>query len=140
MKFRCAGITDSMNDAPGKIALDVFFQGCSLRCKGCQNPDLQDLNGGFDLDTNEVIEHLKKHKNFYQALVFVGGEPLEQVDALFDLASRSGLYSVLYTGWLYKEIPSEIRLIMDMIIDGPYIEKLKTSGFPASENQRVYYK
>jgi anaerobic ribonucleoside-triphosphate reductase activating protein len=140
MKFRCAGITDSMNDAPGKIALDVFFQGCSLGCKGCQNPELQDPNGGFDLDTDEIIDHLEQHKDFYQALVFLGGEPLEQIDALFNLASRSGLYNVLYTGWLHEEIPLDIRMVMNMIIDGPYIEELKTDGFPSSENQRIYLK
>jgi len=140
MKFKCAGITDSVNDAPGKIGLDVFFQGCSLECKGCQNPELQDPNGGFDLDTDEIIDHLEQHKDFYQALVFLGGEPLEQIDALFGLASRSGLYNVLYTGWLHEEIPLDIRKVMNMIIDGPYIEELKTGRFPASENQRIYLK
>jgi anaerobic ribonucleoside-triphosphate reductase activating protein len=141
MKFKCAGITDSMNDAPGKIGLDVFFQGCSLKCPGCQNPDLQDPNGGFEIDTDEIINHLNQHRDFYQALVFLGGESLEQDKAVLDLASRSrsGLYNVLYTGWLYEKIPLKIKSVMDMIIDGPYIEELKTNGFPASENQRIYY-
>jgi len=129
-----------MNDAPGKVALDVFFQGCSLGCKGCQNPELQDPNGEFDLDTDEIIDHLEQHKDFYQALVFLGGEPLEQIEAVLDLSLRSSSYNILYTGWLYKKIPSEIRSIMNMIVDGPYIEELKTGGFPASENQRIYYK
>lgn len=41
MIFRCAGISDSTNDGIG-MALDIFFQGCSLKCKGCQNPELQE--------------------------------------------------------------------------------------------------
>jgi anaerobic ribonucleoside-triphosphate reductase activating protein len=137
MIFRCAGITDSMNDGRG-VALDVFFQGCSLGCKGCHNPELQDKDGGFELDTDFIIDHLKKHKGFYESIVFLGGEALEQQKALIDIANRVNLYKVLYTGCLYKNIPSEIRSVMDMIVDGPYIEELKTDGFPASENQRVY--
>lgn len=137
MIFRCAGITDSMNDGVG-IALDVFFQGCSLGCKGCHNPELQDKDGGFELDTDEIIEHLNKHKGFYESIVFLGGEPLGQQEALMDIANRINLYKVLYTGYLYENIPNEIRSIMDMIVDGPYIEELKTGGFPASSNQVIF--
>ena len=73
MKFKCAGISDSMIDSPGRTAIDIFFQGCSIKCPGCQNPDLQDKNGGFDVDTNEIVERLKQYKDFYQSLVFLGG-------------------------------------------------------------------
>ncbi len=139
MNFKCAGISDSMNDGEG-IALDIFFQGCSMRCPGCQNPDLQNHTGGFDVDTGDVISYMKRHEDFYCSLVFLGGEPLEQEEALFDLASRSGLYNVLYTGWLYEKIPQRIIDLMDKIIDGPYIKEMETNGFPASSNQRIFYK
>lgn len=138
MKFRCAGISDSMNDGKG-IALDVFFQGCYLKCPGCHNPELQDFAGGEEIDTDEIISHLNDHKDFYQSLVFLGGEPMEQEEVLYDLASRSGLYNVLYTGRLYEEIPDRIKKVLDMVVDGPYREDLKTDGFPASSNQKIYY-
>jgi anaerobic ribonucleoside-triphosphate reductase activating protein len=127
-----------MNDGRG-AALDIFFQGCSIGCKGCHNPELQDKDGGFELDTDEIIEHLDKHKGFYESIVFLGGEPLNQREVVIDIINRVDLYKVLYTGYLYKDIPNEIRSVMNMIVDGPYIEELKTDGFPASENQRIYY-
>jgi len=129
-----------MNDGLGKIALDVFFQGCSIKCNGCQNPDLQEENGGFWIDTNEIVEHLKKHKGFYQAIVFLGGEPTEQPEALYNLAYNSGLCNILYTGKIYENLSERIRNVMDIVIDGPYIEGMKTNSFPASRNQRIINK
>jgi anaerobic ribonucleoside-triphosphate reductase activating protein len=138
VKFKCAGISDSMIDAPGKIGLNVFFQGCSLGCPGCQNPELQDDNGGFDADTDDVIEVLRRFEGFYEAVIFVGGEPLQQPDALKEIAEGSKLYNVLYTGWLFEDIPEDIRDLMRMVIDGPYIRDLEDGGFPASSNQKVW--
>lgn len=142
MIFKCAGISDSMNDGIG-VALDVFFQGCSMKCPGCQNSELQNFEGGFFYDTKNIYKHLKKYKDFYQSVVFLGGEPLEQDPQLVDLilyAEDLDLKTILYTGWLYRNIPEFFRKEIDMIIDGPYIEELKTSGFPASSNQKIYYK
>jgi anaerobic ribonucleoside-triphosphate reductase activating protein len=133
--FRCAGISDSMIDGPG-ISLDVFFQGCSLGCLGCHNPALQDHGGGFSYDTDDIIKHIEKY-SFYDSLVLTGGEPLEQQEAARDLVTRSGLYNVLYTGWLLEEIPTDIIKSIIMIKSGPYLESLKTGGFPASSNQII---
>lgn len=138
MIFRCAGISDSMIDAPGMIGLNVFFQGCSLRCLGCQNPELQSFEGGFGADTDDVIEVLRKFDGFYEAVIFVGGEPLEQPDAVKAIAEATDLYKVLYTGWLFKDVPEEVRDLMDMIVDGPYVRDLEDGGFPVTTNQKVW--
>jgi len=50
------------------------------------------------------------------------------------------LPKVLYTGRKYEEIKPELRDLFDIIVDGPYVEELKTGGFPASSNQRVIRK
>jgi anaerobic ribonucleoside-triphosphate reductase activating protein len=133
--FRCAGLSDSMIDGIG-ISLDVFFQGCSLRCTGCHNPELHDFGGGFSCDTLDIIKRIEQY-DFYDSIVFVGGEPLEQIDAVRDLAMRSNLCNVLYTGWNIDQIPIDIINSMNMIVAGPYIESLKTGGFPASSNQTI---
>lgn len=141
MIFKIAGTSDSMIDGKG-ISYNVFFQGCKMNCKGCQNPTLQDHEGGYYYDTTDIINHLNSYRTFYNSLVFLGGEPMEQPEALLDLASRSRMYNVLYTGWLYEDIPDKIRNIFNMIVDGPYIESLKNEpgAFPASKNQRIIYK
>jgi anaerobic ribonucleoside-triphosphate reductase activating protein len=137
MIFKCAGISDSLNDGIG-ISLDIFFQGCSKRCVGCQNTTLQQFNGGFDYETDFVVKHINKNINFYDSVVFVGGEPLEQPYALYDLVKKVSLPKVLYTGLLYNDIPRHIRDNINVIIDGIYDEELRTDKFPASSNQKIY--
>lgn len=135
VKFRMAGISDSMNDGIG-IALDIFFQGCNLKCNGCHNIELQDRNNGIECDTNDIIKIADSI--FYDSIVFMGGEPLEQQESLFDMISRIDKPKILYTGWLYNDIPNKIKNLVNIIIDGRYIEELKTYDFPASSNQRVF--
>jgi organic radical activating enzyme len=94
--------------------------------------------GGFDYDTNTVIEHIYKYNDFYNSVVMLGGEPCLQMTALTHLIDNINLPIVLYTGWYYSDIPKYIRNSVDIIIDGPYIEKLRTENFPISTNQNIY--
>ena len=137
VRFRCAGIRDDFQDGIG-ISLAVYFSGCSLKCKGCQNPELQDPTSGKIRDTVEVIEILDELSDFYESVVFLGGDPLEQPNALLNILKSCSIPTVLYTGRLYSEIPKDIRELCSVVVDGPYIEGLKTGKFPASSNQRVY--
>lgn len=137
MQFQCAGIQDDFQDGIG-ISLAVYFSGCNLRCKGCQNPELQDPKYGEARDTIEVIEILEELSDFYESVTFLGGDPLEQPDALLDILKNCNIPTVLYTGRLYNEIPNEIIELCSVVIDGPYIEDIKTGSFPASSNQQVY--
>jgi len=140
MLFKCGGISDSAIDGIG-MSLAIFFQGCSMGCKGCQNPELQEKTQGNFIDIDFIEEHLKKYPGFYKSMVFVGGEPLEQSETLLYLlclAKEFKLNTILYTGWLFKNIPEAIRRSCDIIIDGNYREDLKTGGFPASRNQWIY--
>jgi anaerobic ribonucleoside-triphosphate reductase activating protein len=137
MQFRCAGISDSTIDGIG-IGLNIFFQGCSLKCDQCQNPGLQDKNDGYDEYTKNIINLIEEYNDYYDSICFLGGEPCEQTESLHDLVSKLSLPKVLYTGWLYRYVPIDIRDKLDIIVDGPYIERFKTDGFPASKNQKVY--
>ena len=138
MYFKCGGIRDSTLNCPG-YGLEIYFQGCHKGCKGCHNPQFQDPRGGVFKDTDDIIEMIEK-ADIYDSLIFVGGEPLEQMDATIKLVMRSTLYNILYTGWEYECIPHIVRANMDMIISGPYIEENATNGFPASSNQQVTHK
>ncbi len=137
MIFRLGGLRETTLRCPG-LGLEVYFQGCSKRCVGCHNPELQGY-GGLEYDTEIIFINIKVAK-LYDSLIFLGGEPLEQMEAVRELMNNSGLYNILYTGWEYEEIPGDIRQVMDMIISGPYIEELATNDFPASANQKVTYK
>ena len=138
MLFRCAGIQSGTVNGIG-ISLEVWFQGCKFACPGCQNPDLQNLEGGQLIDTNEVLEHLNNYDGFYNSIVFLGGEPVLQPKALYAIAANCSITSILYTGFLYEELPEDIRDVMDFVIDGTYKQELQTSGFPATSNQRIWH-
>jgi pyruvate formate lyase activating enzyme len=66
----------SYDNWPGKIVAILYVAGCDFRCPFCNTPELiekyQELP---DLKFSEVLEHLKKRKNWIDAVVITGGEP-----------------------------------------------------------------
>ena len=135
---RIADIQDCIGDGIG-MGLTVYFSGCSMGCCGCQNPELQSIEAGYDYDTDEIIRHLESHRAFYDSLILSGGDPVEQPEALLDLLLRSQVPTVLYTGRYWGQLNEDVIILADYIKCGPYIKSLKTEGFPASLNQQVYY-
>ncbi len=130
----------STNDTDG-ISACIFFQGCPFRCEGCHNPELQTVDGGIETTTDAVMQEIMKHIDWYDSVAFMGGEPLAQKEALIDLLERTralGLLAWLYTGFELKDVPNDIKVLCDVIVAGPYMDELRTGGFPASSNQQIY--
>ena len=73
----------SLVDGPG-VRTVVFFQGCDLHCKGCQNPSTWEMKNGTEMTTDELVAILKKEV-VNKKVTFSGGEPLMQVDALIEV-------------------------------------------------------
>ena len=138
MKFQCAGTTTGTINGIG-LSYDIFFSGCRHDCSGCHNPELQDFSYGTLVDTKDIMKHLEQYCGFYNSVVFTGGDPCYQPKSLYNLAVNcNNLPSILYTGFLYEDIPDYLKDSIDIIIDGPYIQELKTARFPASSNQRIW--
>ena len=51
-------------DGPG-IRTVVFFSGCKLRCKYCQNHDTLDIHSGTLYTPNEILDKILKYKNYF---------------------------------------------------------------------------
>ena len=141
LKLKVGGFNElSTIDSDG-VAFAIYFQGCSIRCKGCHNPELQPMEGGVEYSPSEILEKIKSNLEWYDNLVLLGGEPLDQsssaLHALLVGARKLGLKIWLYTGYEEPKIPKEIKDQCDVIVAGRYIEELKTGGFPASSNQQV---
>ncbi len=86
MKVRVGGILDmSTIDYSGKVSSVIFFHGCNFRCPFCYNIALVEGNDYQELETTEVIEKIKKHKNFIDAVTITGGEPTLQIEGLKEL-------------------------------------------------------
>lgn len=89
-------------DGPG-IRFIIFTQGCSLKCKYCQNRDTWDINGGKEYDCDEIVEKVLKYKNYITpdgGVTVSGGEPLLQVDfliELFEKLKKHGIHTCIDT-------------------------------------------
>lgn len=67
-------------DGPG-IRTVFFLQGCPARCAYCHNPDSWQLDGGRDIEIDEIVHRAKRGLPYYGddgGVTFSGGEPLLQ--------------------------------------------------------------
>ena len=126
----------SLVDGPG-VRTVVFFQGCDLRCKGCQNPSTWEMKNGTEMTTDELVRVLKKEV-VNKKVTFSGGEPLMQVDALIDVVKKlEGFDIAVYTGHGFEEVPQELLDNIKYIKTGSFKEELKSTVKPyvGSTNQ-----
>ena len=126
----------SLVDGPG-VRTVVFFQGCDLHCKGCQNPSTWEIKNGTEMTTDELVTVLKKEV-VNKKVTFSGGEPLMQVDALIDIVKKlEGFDIAVYTGHEFEKVPNELLDNITYIKTGSFKEELKSTVKPyvGSTNQ-----
>jgi len=80
-----AFIPASRANGPGLRSV-VFFQGCTLGCRNCFNPDSHSFSGA-DITILAVPEQvLRAHQEHgVEGVTFSGGEPMQQAPALLEL-------------------------------------------------------
>ncbi|MDR0434383.1 MAG: 4Fe-4S cluster-binding domain-containing protein [Gracilibacteraceae bacterium] len=147
MRLRVAGvINDSIVDGPG-LRLAVFCQGCPRRCPGCHNPGAWDENGGYWLDTAEILAAARRNP-LLTGITLTGGEPFLQATAAAALAAAAkarDLHIATYTGYTWEELlagpPEWLELLRqtDLLIDGPFVARKRDIDllFRGSANQRL---
>ncbi len=139
------------------IRVSLFVSGCRNRCPDCFQPETWDFNYGriFDSAAMEIILSAADNSSV-RGLTILGGEPMEpenQGDVLSILRIFHEQYPEktvwLYTGNTYEELTgehrchtehtSEILSLVDVLVDGRYIEEEKSLGlrFRGSKNQRI---
>lgn len=146
MKLRVLQIVPGTSvDGPG-LRTSIYLAGCSHACPGCHNPSSWDFHGGTDMEVSEILSIIDAH-GFNVTLT--GGDPLQtpRPDALMELAEgiRALGYRIwCYTGYTIEEINAKPELkkltsLFDAIVEGPFIEALKTQELPfrGSANQRI---
>ena len=83
-------------DGPG-VRFVVFTQGCSLKCKYCQNRDTWNLKGGSTYSSDEIVEKILRYKNYIMpngGVTISGGEPLLQPQFLTQLFTKLKQYNI----------------------------------------------
>ncbi|HIZ72059.1 MAG TPA: pyruvate formate lyase-activating protein [Candidatus Gallimonas intestinavium] len=89
-------------DGPG-IRFVIFFQGCTMRCKYCHNPDTWEVKAGRKVTAEEAVREALKYKSYFGAkggVTATGGEPMLQLPfltELFSLLKEKGIHTCLDT-------------------------------------------
>lgn len=122
MKLNFGGmIPVSTVDWYGRSASVIFFNGCPFRCIYCQNHKLLDATNLIALE--EIEEKILDVKSFISAVVFSGGEPMMQYEALEQLAKfakEQGLLVGIETNGYY---PKRLkRLIEKKLVDKLFLD------------------
>jgi pyruvate formate lyase activating enzyme len=103
-------------DWRGRSVCTVFFRGCPVRCTYCQNSAI--LAGSDERDLVEIITMIRGSLLAISGVVFSGGEPTMQKDALIALAREAkgmGLAVGVQTNGVYPETIN--ALIREHLVD-----------------------
>lgn len=107
-------------DGPG-IRTVVFFNGCTLRCKYCHNPEMWHKNVE-NYTVQELVDKILRNKPYFQdkgGVTFAGGEPLLHSKFIIETAKelkKENIHIAIDTAGVglgnYDELLQHIDLIL----------------------------
>lgn len=121
---------------PGR-RVGIWFQGCSIRCKGCLAVDTWDPHESVSVeDVIDSVSQLVDDAEGVDGITISGGEPFDQPAALqMLLAGLRGMTSLdqadvlVYSGYtlsVIKRLHGEILHLVDALISGPFVASRPT--------------
>lgn len=153
----------SRANGPGLRSV-VYFQGCSLNCAGCWNPDTHKFRGN-EISVTSVVRRFEDAMGLaaLEGVTLSGGEPMQQANAVAELMKElrefvPGASFGMFTGYTDAELDAGsyvtrpttneehrrdlwrcIRRELDFAIMGRY-ERTEAIGQPlrTSSNQRLH--
>jgi len=145
-----------VSNGPG-VRVSLYVSGCRNCCKNCFNPETWDFGYGqhFDREAEDrILAALEP--GYMNGLTVLGGEPMEpenQAALLPFLRRYKERYPEkplwLFTGYTLEELmpggsrriehSQEILDLLDVLVDGRFVEELKDLKlrFRGSSNQRL---
>ena len=152
MKLRLASSStyDSIVDGPG-LRMVIWTQGCIHNCYKCHNPQTHKLDDGIIVDTDCVIDEMKRLK-LHRGITLSGGEPFLQPRALSLVtkeAKKRNLDVWCYTGFKFEDLINEENTLcmynktllqyIDVLVDGKFVYEKRDINlkFRGSSNQRI---
>ncbi len=132
---------------PGKRFV-VWFQGCTLACKGCWNVAMWSHKAKALIDRKELLAKILACSGI-TGVTFLGGEPLQQPKNLLWLVQSlkgSGLDIMLYSGYEQDELKNmpyanQILEHVDILVVGRYEQAQRNTSLQwrGSENQKICF-
>lgn len=139
--------TMGLFDGPG-IRTVIFFQGCSLRCKYCHNPDTWSTKENNLHSVKDLMKIVKPYKNYYKSsgggVTLSGGEPLLQSEFIIEFAKAlkaEGIHVALDTSGIgktkanYDELLEYIDLVL---LDIKHYNKKGFYEITGRDNSNLY--
>lgn len=143
--------TFDIADGPG-VRVSLFVSGCRNHCKNCFQPETWDFHYGVPFDEeaeNRIFYELDRPE--VRGLTLLGGDPFEPenqevlVPFLRKVKANYPAKDIWsFTGYVYEHLPQspvtqEFLDMLDVLVDGPFVEELKQAGlrFRGSKNQRL---
>lgn len=124
MKLRLGGITDmSTIDWYGNVSMVVFWAGCNLKCPYCHNSALIPMDSGTEVGLSLLDERLHQSMNpvpSLDAVVFSGGEPILQADAIIEAAKLVNKYGLL----LMLDTNGTVFELVERILESGLIDRV----------------
>ncbi|MBF0406379.1 MAG: radical SAM protein [Candidatus Riflebacteria bacterium] len=136
-------------EGPGKRTA-VWFQGCSIRCQQCCNPQMFNADARDFISVTELASRIAEAATRTDGLSLLGGEPLDQAFELISLLQnlrnfyKKGI--ILFTGYTWQQIQANSEKMQavglcDLIIAGPYIaaHASESRRWIGSDNQTLHF-
>ncbi len=141
-------LAESRANGPGRRAV-VWFQGCTLGCRDCFNPETHAADGGRLRPVASLVEEILDLSPRIEGLTVSGGEPFQQPRALQRLLegvrASSALSVLVFSGYRLDEIgamaegPAILELI-DVLVAGRYVPARPFgAGLLGSANQTLHF-
>ena len=132
------------------IRVSLWVSGCSLHCKGCQNPQTWCFDSGIPFD-KEALQELYEalDKPYIQGLTLSGGNPMDNIPEVLHICrmvkEKFPTKDIwLYSGYTFEQLQQSqtamfVLEYVDVLVDGPYIEAQRDISLQwrGSANQRV---
>ena len=137
-------LEDTMVDGPG-FRTSIYCAVCNHKCPGCHNPQSWAFDGGREMTTQQLLKIIIDDP--FANVTFSGGDPMYQAAGFAELARAIHEYTNkdiwCFTGFTFESLihddQRELLEQIDVLVDGPFIEKLKDPDllFRGSSNQRI---
>jgi anaerobic ribonucleoside-triphosphate reductase activating protein len=131
MNIRVYRILDRTKMAGPGHRFCLWVQGCSHHCNGCMAVETWSSNGGSNMETDDIVKRMPSVSSI-EGITFLGGEPMEQAEAVYEIAKAAqagGLTVTVFTGYTYRELldkseacVKKLLEVTDLLIDGPFMQ------------------
>lgn len=137
MKTPIVKITTELSDLR-QLSTTLWFSGCKLHCKGCQNSGLKEFKTKYSYEY--VKTALTERRKLTDWLVFSGGNPIDHIDWVLQIskfAKELNYKQFLFSGYTHLEIEKILTFDQNKyLIEN--IDYIKAGGYDATKSKHKY--